>query len=180
MIIAYHAIFTTYGTWLPNDPRGSYSTEIYNDRLRLLGEINYGKQAPPPKKVLLQFYTKSAAVLERPAYFINGNTRPKVAVGFETVVRRLGVEVPAYAIMNDHVHLLVLRSKYSIEYLVNQFKGAATKALNLKQSPWTRGHWKVFIDDEEALKNAVKYINANPAKSNLTVQNWNFIKPLSF
>ena len=33
MIIAYHAIFTTYGTWLPNDPRGSYSKEIYNEEL---------------------------------------------------------------------------------------------------------------------------------------------------
>jgi len=25
MIRAYHAIFTAYGFWLPNDPRGSWS-----------------------------------------------------------------------------------------------------------------------------------------------------------
>jgi len=25
MVIAYHAIFSTYGFWLPNDPRGSWS-----------------------------------------------------------------------------------------------------------------------------------------------------------
>jgi len=43
MIIAYHAIFTTYGAWLPNDPRGSYSKEIYNEQLRALGRIKYGR-----------------------------------------------------------------------------------------------------------------------------------------
>jgi hypothetical protein len=31
MVIAYHAIFTTYGAWLPNDPRGSYSKDVYYD-----------------------------------------------------------------------------------------------------------------------------------------------------
>ena len=180
MIIAYHAIFTTYGTWLPNDPRGSFSKEIYNDQLKLLGEIKYGRQIPPPKRLIKEFYSEATGALERPAYFINDNTRPIVAAGFAAVVLRLGVEVPACAIMNDHIHLLVLHSKYSIEYLVNQFKGAATKALNLKQSSWTRGCWKVFIDSEEMLKIAVKYINANPAKSGLAAQNWDFVKPLPF
>jgi REP element-mobilizing transposase RayT len=32
--------------------------------------------------------------------------------------------------MNDHVHVLILRSKYRIEYLVNQLKGSATWALS--------------------------------------------------
>jgi len=146
MIIAYHAIFTTYGTWLPNDPRGSYSKEIYNEQLQLLGEIKYGRQIPPPRKLLLKFYSEATPVLDKPAFFINDNTRPVVAAGFKIVVQRLGIEVPACAIMNDHIHLLILRSKYRIEYLVNQFKGAATKALNLEQSPWTRGCWKVFIN----------------------------------
>jgi hypothetical protein len=40
MIIAYHAIFTTYGTWLPNDPRGSYSKTIYKAELPNWAEFN--------------------------------------------------------------------------------------------------------------------------------------------
>lgn len=180
MIIAYHAIFTTYGTWLPNDPRGSYSKEIYNAELRSLGEIKYGRQEPPPKKVLLKFYSEAAPALEKPAFFIDDLSRPIVAAGFETVVRRLNIEFPACAIMNDHVHALVLRSQYKIEYVINQLKGAATQALKLKQSPWTRGCWKVFINDTEALKAAVKYINANPARAGLHAQNWDFVRPLSF
>jgi hypothetical protein len=56
MVIAYHAIFTTYGTWLPNDPRGSYSKTIYNDQLRMLARIKYGRQNPAPaEKSLMRF-----------------------------------------------------------------------------------------------------------------------------
>jgi hypothetical protein len=58
-------------------------------------------------------------------------------------------------------------------------KGAATKALNLNDSPWTRGFWKVFIDSEEILNIAIKYVNNNPAKSGLSPQIWSFVKPLS-
>jgi len=126
----------------------------------------------------MKFYSEATPTLDRPAYFINDDTRPIVAAGFETVIKRLNIEVPACAIMNDHIHILVLRSQYRIEYLINQFKGAATKALNLKQSPWTRGCWKVFIDNEETLKAAIRYVNANPVKAGLAAQNWDFVKPL--
>ncbi len=81
--------------------------------------------------------------------------------------------------MNDHVHVLILRSKYRIEYLVNQLKGGATRALGLKQTPWSRGCWKVFITDHEALWAAANYIQANPACAGLCAQSWDFITPLS-
>jgi REP element-mobilizing transposase RayT len=180
MIIAYHAIFTTYGTWLPNDPRGSYSKEIYNDQLRMLGRIKYGRQNPiPAKERLMKFWTTAAPRISRPPLFFDDRSRSITASAFSTVVQRLGIKVPACAIMNDHIHILLLRSKYRIEYLVNQFKGAATSALKLKYTPWTRGCWKVFITDAESLLAAVKYIQANPAYSGLPVQSWDFVSPLN-
>jgi len=179
MIIAYHAIFTTYGTWLPNDPRGSYSKEIYNEQLRMLGEIKYGRQNPiPAKERLMKFWTTAAPHLSRPPFFFDDRSRSIVSGAFSSVVQRLGIKVPACAIMNDHVHILILRSKYRIEYLVNQLKGAATSALKIKSTPWTRGCWKVFITDTETLLAAVKYIQANPACAGLAAQSWNFISPL--
>jgi REP element-mobilizing transposase RayT len=178
MIIAYHAIFTTYGTWLPNDPRGSYSKEIYNEQLRLLGEIKYGRQIPPPRKSISRFYSEAIPSLKRAQFLINDRTREIVAAGFETAAQRLNIDIPACAIMDDHIHIIVFRSQYRIEYLVNQFKGAATRALKLKQSPWSRGCWKVFINNTEALIAAIKYVKANPVKSGLTPQNWRFVKSL--
>jgi len=180
VIIAYHAIFTTYGTWLPNDPRGSYSKEIYNKQLRMLGTIKYGRQNPiPAKEKLTKFWTTAAPHLSRPPFFFDDHSRSIVASAFSNVVQRLGIKVPACVIMNDHVHIIILRSKYRIEYLVNQFKGSATNALKLKHTPWTHGCWKVFITDTEALLSAVKYIQANPISAGLPPQSWNFISPLS-
>ncbi len=37
MIIAYHVIFGAYGFWLPNDPRGSWSTEVWARHLQPFG-----------------------------------------------------------------------------------------------------------------------------------------------
>ena len=180
MIIAYHAIFTTYGTWLPNDPRGSYSKEIYNSQLDVLAGIKYGRQNPqPPRNLSVKFWTVATPLINRPPFFIDDKSRQIISVAFGKVVRRLGIEIPTCAIMNDHVHILVLRSKHRIEYIVNQLKGAATAALNLKQTPWSRGCWKVFIEDTEAILAAARYIQANPANAGLPAQNWDFITPLS-
>src|SRR5262245_6818881 len=41
-IVAYHVIFSTYGFWLPNDPRGSGSSAVWAKHLRRFG---------PPTKV---------------------------------------------------------------------------------------------------------------------------------
>jgi REP element-mobilizing transposase RayT len=179
MVIAYHAIFTTYGTWLPNDPRGSYSKDVYIEQLQSLGTVRYGRQNPQPsKKTLQMFWAVARQKTIRPPFFINDRTRPLVASGFRTITNKFNITVPACAIMNDHVHILIMRSKYRIEYLVNQLKGAATNKLNLKRTPWTRSFWKVFINDTDTLRTAAEYIHANPENSGLSVQSWDFVTTL--
>ena len=179
MIIAYHAIFTTYGTWLPNDPRGSFSVEIYNQELKALGEIKYGRQDPQPARPFLRrFWTAAEPRLSRKPYFISDATRPIIADAFAAVAGRLNLTVRECSIMNDHVHFLVARSGYRIEYLVNQLKGAATRALGLKRTPWARRGWKVFINTEEALCAAADYIRANPVIAGMAQQSWPFVTRL--
>jgi REP element-mobilizing transposase RayT len=152
---------------------------IYNEELSTLGTIRYGRQHPqPPKDKLLKFWTGSVPCISRKPYFIDVHSRPAVAAGFSRVIQRLKLKAPACAIMNDHVHILILRSKYSIEYIVNQLKGAATAELKLKQTPWSRGCWKVFINDTETLAAAADYIRANPAAAGLPDQSWDFVTPL--
>jgi len=180
MVIAYHVVFTTYGTWLPNDPRGSYSKAIYNEQLRMLGRIKYGRQQPTPAKAqLLRFWTAATPRLNRPPIFIDYRSRFIIASGFNKVIKRLGFKIPACAIMNDHVHILVLRSKYRVEYIVNQLKGAATGALNSKRTLWSRGCWKVFIGNNETLLAAIGYIQTNPLAAGLPAQSWDFVTPIS-
>src|SRR5262245_46099989 len=37
MILAFHSIFSTYGFWLPNEPRGSWSTFVASYELYRFG-----------------------------------------------------------------------------------------------------------------------------------------------
>ncbi len=180
MIIAYHAVFSTYGTWLPNDPRGSYSKAVYDDEIRALGGLRYGRQDPQPaRETLRRFWAASRGITNRPPFFIDDSKRRNVARGFSRAVRQLGLTIGACAIMNDHVHLLVIRSKHRIEYVVGRFKAEATRALDLAETPWTKGCWKVFIEDTETIASASHYIEMNPIKAGWGPQRWDFVTPLS-
>lgn len=64
MVIAYHLIWTLYGWWLPNDPRGSMSQLIRNDIIGELGELHYGrKRVQPSSQEIKEFYEKAAGTL---------------------------------------------------------------------------------------------------------------------
>ncbi len=126
---------------------------------------------------MLKFWTETTPRLRRSPIFLNENHRLIVASAFDKVVKRLDLNTLACAIISNHVHILILRSQYRIEYLVNQLKGAATKDLKLKQTPWARGCWKVFINDNEALSAAIKYIHSNPTSAGLAPQHWDFVLP---
>jgi len=179
MIIAYHAIFTTYGTWLPNDPRGSFSAEVYKQALRDLGAAHYGRRADQPApKVLRHFWTQARPKLNGPPYFIDDATRPIVARAFAMTVNRLHLVVRACAIMNDHVHILLDRGAYRLEYVVGKLKGEATRLLKLARTPWARGQWKVFIEDHRTTAIVAEYINANPVRAGMAAQHWDLVTPL--
>jgi hypothetical protein len=51
MVVAgYHLIWTAYGCWLPNDPRGSTSKEVRNIQLQDLGELHFGRKRLQPAR----------------------------------------------------------------------------------------------------------------------------------
>jgi REP element-mobilizing transposase RayT len=180
MIIAYHIVFTTYGTWLPNDPRGSFSKQIYNQKLTIIAPIKYGKQENiPNKENLNKFWADTSGKLKRQPYFIDEKSRQTIAESFANTISGLKLTVPACAIMKDHIHILVLRTEYKIGYIVNQLKSTATKKLNRKDTPWTEGYWKIFINNQETLQSAIEYINSNPVSAGMPRQNWKFVSPTS-
>ena len=62
--IAYHLIWTGYGHWLPNDPRGSGSMVVLKDAIAALGEIHYGrKRAQSPRQAVRDFYQQAQKLL---------------------------------------------------------------------------------------------------------------------
>ena len=56
MVAGFHLIWTAYGWWLPNDPRGSSSHEIRVEKIAELGELHHGrKPVQPPGREIKQF-----------------------------------------------------------------------------------------------------------------------------
>jgi REP element-mobilizing transposase RayT len=194
MIVGYHAIFSMYGFWLPNDPRGSWSDFVGNYELYRAG----GKATKTDETCSLarrpHDRAKRLAVkqeLERPPVKLTGIQARAVGRGFANYVQKSGLTVWACAILPDHVHLVVAKFRYKIETVVNFLKGQATGRLieegihpfrnepRLKNAPpkcFAQGEWKVFLDPPD-VRRAIRYVEDNPLKEGLPRQRWTFVTP---
>jgi REP element-mobilizing transposase RayT len=194
MVIAYHAIFTTYGFWLPNDPRGSWSTFVGAWELFLAG----GKATKTNERASLAWaehdhaqrqLTKEALKFS-PVEF-DGSQAHCVAMGFAEAVADAKYRVYACSVLPSHVHMVIGRHDRSIEKMVGHLKSAATRSLDAKnlhpfaesfqrdgrrQSPWAERCWKVFLDSATDMVQAIKYVEQNPVKEGKKLQRWSFVR----
>src|SRR3954452_14231676 len=131
MVLASHVIFTAYGFWLPNDPRGSWSDFVRAWELRRFGPATKvtGRRsyARDPHDVSLRREAKRH-LSHKPVRFTGLQARA-IAQGFANLVQRSRIVVRACAIMPDHCHLVVMRHRYSIEEIARHLKGDATTQL---------------------------------------------------
>jgi REP element-mobilizing transposase RayT len=131
-------------------------------------------------------------VLDRPPVQFTGIQARAVGRGFATYADKAGVAVWACAILPDHVHLVLGRHRLSVEQLVIQFKGHATRRLieegihpfrDLKGANdrppkcFARGEWKVFLDSSEDIERSIPYVEDNPIKEGKPRQTWSFVTP---
>jgi len=184
MIVGYHVIFSTYGFWLPNDPRGSWSDFVGSWEL-----FRYGPATKTTERHSLAYRAhdralreKAKSALKYPPVQFTGIQARAVARGFARYVARTALPVWACAIMPDHVHMVVGRPRITVEQLVNKLKGDATRALEREgihplagwkvegtRPPkcWVRGQWKVFLDPADVPR-AIRYVEDNPLKEGNT------------
>ena len=194
MVIASHVVFSCHGFWLPNNARGSWSTEVWAEHLKPFGpatkttaRVSLANRSHDHEKRLA-----ARAAMIYPAVRLNGAQRDCVARGFETIIAILRLDVYACAILHDHVHLVTARHNKDVEELVGFLKRAATRQLTRDglhplaryinrggrvPSPWVDGGWKRFIDRAQDIPDAIEYVNENPERVGLTRQNWRFVAP---
>jgi REP element-mobilizing transposase RayT len=192
MIVAYHVIIGAYGFWLPNDPRGSWSDFVGSWELLRYGPATgigtTRSVAHDEHDIPLRLAAKKA--LKNPAVEFSGIQARAIGRGFANYVRDTGLVVRACAILPEHVHLVVDRYDFKIEYVANQLKGAATKQLveeelhpflhlrarkGRRPKCWARGEWSVFLETEEDVFRAIAYVEENPVKEGKPRQRWPFI-----
>ncbi|MFQ5732695.1 MAG: transposase [Planctomycetaceae bacterium] len=182
IVIGYHLIWTAYGWWLPNDPRGSGSRAIASDRIADLGEIHYGRrEIQPAGAVVREFYEHAKDILSHPLLRFEPDEFADVADAFSDVIAEHRYTCYACAVMPDHVHLLIRKHKHTAEEMIENFQAtsrASIIATGLREAGhpvWTRGGWKVFQDHPDAMRRTIAYIERNPTKDGLSAQEWAFV-----
>lgn len=193
MIHGYHVIIGAYGFWLPNDPRGSWSDFVGSWELARFGKSNPSIDRRDIDSTNWEAWRSAATKsLKFPPVQLTGKQAQAVATGFGNCVRKSGLTIWACSILPEHIHLVIARHTYRVEQICNLLKGEATKNLqkvslhpraNLaevdgKLAPmWAVHQWKVYLDSEEAIECAIRYVEDNPVKEGKPRQSWSFVSP---
>ena len=184
LVIAYHLIWTAYGWWLPNDPRGSGSKLVASDIIADLGKLHYGrKRAQPAGTVVREFYDLAATILKFPLLTFDEDSRNLIGEAFAQAIDTHHYTCYACAIMPDHVHILIRKHKHSAEEMGKIFKDCSRLRLSSaghrdgNHPTWTGGNgWSVFLDHPLEIRRTIPYIEQNPVKIGLPKQLWSFVK----
>jgi REP element-mobilizing transposase RayT len=178
-VIAYHLIWTAYGTWLPNDPRGSGSHNVYTPVLAELGESHFGREKIQPKRaVVREFYEAAEPRLRFPVIRFDAKQRNEIATSFADTIVEHRYTCYACAIMCDHVHMVIRKHRHLAEEMIDRLQDASRLRLSLGDHPvWTRNGWKVFLNTPDAVRQCIRYVESNPVKEGLAPQQWPFVAP---
>lgn len=183
IILAYHIMWTAYGWWLPNDPRGSTSHTIRSDLIADLGQLHHGrKQLQPAGKDIRAFHEQAAETLHHDLLQFTADQFPHVVHALGQTIQDHHYTCYACAVMPDHVHLLIRKHRDLAEDMLATLQKESRSrlsALNLRclsHPTWTRGGWKVYLDHPDAIRRTIQYIENNPVKMRLPQQHWDFVK----
>jgi hypothetical protein len=163
MVIGYHIMWTAYGCWLPNDPRGSSSDLVRVDDLKHLGNLHRGrKKAQPTSRELRKFYQAAEDVLEHPRFLFRDDEIIIAANSFHQAISESGYTCYACAIMLDHVHLVMRRHRDRAETMIEKLQEASKrKLIEARKRPvnhpvWGGQGWKVFLNSRADLEGRIK------------------------
>ena len=183
MVAAYHLVWTIYGAWLPNDPRGSGSTEIRSSFLQDLGEIHFGrKKIQPSSAVLRKFYREAKPSLKHEVISFTDDDIASVAESFADTIKTRRYTSYGCAIMPDHVHILIRKHRDQAEQMIAFLQDESWQRI-IDTKRWRSGHpvwggpgWKVYLDSCEDIERTIRYIDENPSKAKRPAQKWHFVQ----
>lgn len=186
MILGFHLTWTTYGHWFPNDPRGSWSNEVWNPLLSHVRILDVEHQVTEPRSVpvrqMRQFVEDAAKVLKSRPVLLSNDEIALVAECFHEILSTTNTLCYGCAILPNHVHLLVGRPECTYERLVNRLKGRSAQRIrecrhlavvqkqNERVPVWTSGYWVRYVDTETQFGITAEYI-----KKNAPDQAWSFV-----
>lgn len=184
-VAAHHLIWTIYGYWLPNDPRGSMSQEIRADVLKELGEIHYGRKRVQPAGWKVGEFQRAAQPLLKHELlpFTDAEINAVGEALAETICERQ-FTCYACAVMPDHVHMVIRKHRDTAEEMIDAFQQASARALRGRGTRFGENHpvwggpgWKVFLFTRSDIERTNRYVARNPEKARRPAQLWPFVVP---
>jgi REP element-mobilizing transposase RayT len=185
-VIAHHIIYSGYGFWLPNDPRGSWSTYVGNRRLykhsgratkvtttESLAHRSHDRERRRAAKETLKF----------PPVRFTGLQALEVGLAIRDLVDERGVVIWACAVMPNHVHLVAARHTLTPARIVAYCRSRASRRLHVAglwrtdHPIWGKGKWTVDLETPLEVRTRIAYVSRNPSEAGLPDQHWSFVKP---
>jgi REP element-mobilizing transposase RayT len=150
MTLAYFITFTTYGTWLHGDERGSW----YRNAKAFRGYF-----VPPDPKLVESMRRR----MKHPAITLSGPMRKTVREGIQAHCEFKGWKFHALAVRTNHVHIVVTTDTHSAQQVMVALKSRATLLLReagqLADRPmWTENASKIVLDSQASFDGAVHYV----------------------
>jgi len=192
MIVGYHIVFGAYGFWLPNDPRGSWSTFVGSNTLyRAAGGAT---KTSDPRSLARKEHDSAQRratkkLLPRAALRFNDTQVRAIGRGFAAYLKESNDLVWACSVMPDHMHMVTGRLSIPAKQLVVQLKGAAIRQL-IKEGChsfaderdtsgklpkcFVRGQWIVYLEPGEVSR-TINYVQQNPIRAGMKSQRWSFV-----
>lgn len=188
MILAYHVVLGMYGFWLPNDPRGSWSSFVGSWDLFRFGratkvETRRSVANAPHDRELRQ---RAKSALKHPPVRLTGEQARAVALGFAKASEESAYPIHACVVLPAHAHLVVGQTERRIGKVIGHCKARATQRLRAdglwsdeSRPVWGRRYWKVFLNTVQDVDRAVRYVEQNPVREGKPLQRWSFVRPFS-
>jgi hypothetical protein len=183
-VIAHHLIFTGYGHWLGNDPRGSGSSALRVEKFEALGPIHFGRKiVQPSKEELRAFYRDAEQLLDHETIWFDAPMRAVIADAFGKVIKDSGYTAYAGAVLQNHAHDLNRVHRDKADEMWEKLAVASRDALRAerlvpKDHPvWSNRPYVVFKTTVRSVENCVGYINDNFQKHGLPLEIYPWITP---
>lgn len=183
IIIAHHLVLHGYGQWLPNDPRGSGSTELRQAKLAEFGAIHSGrKRVQPARGELRDFYRRAEPALERRPVWFDDAQRQAVGAAFAEVIAARRYTVWGCAILRNHAHLCIRRHRDDAVRMWTELAEYSMRTLRRlglvapEHPVWSARPYKVFLYTPDDVRRVVAYIERNPERERLAPQGWSFVQ----
>jgi REP element-mobilizing transposase RayT len=148
--LAYLLTWTTYGTWLHGDPRGSV------DRHNACQGMEYR----PPDPARQQAERRR---MKSPEVILSDDQRTAVERAIQECCTYRDWQLIALGCRSNHVHVLVHTDGTLPGRVMNELKAYATRGLRQAglagpQRLWTRGGSTRYLKSQAALDSAVQYV----------------------